>query len=94
MIKLLKKKVLCIEDPNFLYYNGFEIQVIPEQKKKTLEWVYKICFYRHRNEKVKKRVFKDTSVYSSKKEAIKQGFVFGLKIIDGKNRKYSLKSIQ
>ncbi|MCB4792336.1 MAG: hypothetical protein LHV68_10700 [Elusimicrobia bacterium] len=95
MIRLpKKKKKLCIEEPHFLYYNGFEIQVIPEQDKKTLLWRYRVCFYRHRNEKVRKRVFSDKTTFSRKTEAIKQGFVFGQKVIDGKSKKFSLKDIK
>ena len=95
MIRLPKKtKKLCIEDPHFLYYNGFEIQVIPEQAKKTLLWRYRVCFYRHRNEKVRKRVYSDKTVFSTKAKAIKQGFAFGQNVIDGKSKKFSLKEIQ
>lgn len=95
MIRLPKKmKKLCIEEPHFLYYKFYEIQVIPEQSKKTLKWRYRVCFYRHRDEKVTKRVFSDTTVFSKKAQAIKAGFNFGKHVINGKSKKFALKDIK
>lgn len=73
-----------LKEPYFLYYNGFEIQVLPQKVEK---WSSKVRIYKHRGNKIKKRLFMDKSVCSSERDAVKNGFKLGQEIIDGKATK-------
>jgi hypothetical protein len=85
------KAIKQIKDPNFMYYEKFEIEVVPVPVKELSRWTYRIILFKHKGEKSWEYNFVSDELCKTEKEAVKRGFEFGKNIIDGKHEKYSVK---
>jgi len=81
-------------DETKIVYKGFVIEAQPRQLTKDKKWSIEILIWKHTGKFSKCRSFSASNTYTSKKEAIKNCFVFGKKIIDREIKNCTVEDIK
>jgi hypothetical protein len=74
-------------------YKGYEIEATAEQLDDNTGWSVSICIYVHKSNHSNGKVFNVSQKHISEGEAIKHGFIFGQRIIDGEIEDCSIKDL-
>ena len=79
--------------PDIIEYNGYEIQASPYQLAETGGWRVNIHIRKHKGSEVASRNFSSADTFPTKEEVLKHCFDFGMKIIDGKIKDFSVEEL-
>ena len=69
--------------PEKIHYKGFDIEAAPYHLSESNGWSLNIFIYRHSADGVVSRNFYARNIFDTLDEAMRNGYIFGKKIIDG-----------